>query len=137
MAVQILLGVIGISSGCIVAGGVIALIIGLGIITRYAGISHTAIHVNLYEDSILLGAVAGNLLTVYRISLQIGGIGAALMGTFFGIFVGGWILALAEIINIFPVFRRRVGIVKGIPLLVLTIAAGKIAGSLIYFYLRW
>ena len=50
MAMQVLLGVIGLSSGFIVAGGVIALIVGLGIITRYAGITHTGQKVWLLWD---------------------------------------------------------------------------------------
>ena len=137
MAAHLLLGVIGISSGFIVAGGVIALIIGLGIITRYAGITHTGKRVWLYEDCVLLGGIFGNLLTIYRINVPLGGIGLAVMGIFSGIFVGSWILALAEIVNIFPVFSRRAGIVKGMSTVVICVAVGKVVGSLVHFYLRW
>lgn len=134
---QILLAIIGISSGFIVAGGVIALIIGLGIITRYAGITHTGKHVRIYEDAVLLGAVFGNLLTIYSVSIPLGAVGLAVMGLCSGIFVGGWILALAEVVNMFPIFSRRVGLTKGMSLMILCIALGKVTGSLLHFYMRW
>lgn len=44
---QIFLGFAGICSGVIIAGGAVGLMIGLSILPRYAGITHTA-------DSILL-----------------------------------------------------------------------------------
>lgn len=134
---QILLAIIGISSGFIVAGGVIALIIGLGIITRYAGITHTGKYVCYYEDAVLLGAVFGNLLTVYSLQLPLGAVGLGIMGLCSGIFVGGWILALAEVVNIFPVFARRVGLTKGMSVIIICIALGKVMGSLLHFYMRW
>ena len=135
--VQILLGIIGLSSGFIVAGGVMALSIGLGIFTRYAGITHTGKRVRLYEDAVLLGGIAGDIMTVYKVSVPLGSVGLAVMGVCFGIFVGSWILALAEIVNIFPVFFRRMGVTKGTSLVILAIAAGKVLGSLMHFYMRW
>lgn len=137
MAMQVLLGIIGLSSGFIVAGGVIALIVGLGIITRYAGITHTGQQVWLYEDAVLLGGLAGNILTVYQVNVGLGSVGLAVMGLCCGIFVGSWILALAEIVNIFPVFSRRLGLTKGMSILVLAVAVGKVTGSLLHFYMRW
>ena len=137
MIAQILLGIIGLSSGFIVAGGVIALMVGLGIITRYAGITHTGSKSQIYENFILLGALAGNMMTVYKISVPLGNIGLGVMGLCFGIFVGGWIMALAEIVNIFPVFSRRLGLVKGMSILVISIALEKITGSMIHFYKGW
>ena len=133
----LLLGMIGASSGVIVAGGVIALIVGLGVITRYAGITHTGNRVRLYEDAILLGAVFGNLLTINRMQLPFGMPGLAVLGFCAGVFVGGWILALAEVVNIFPVFARRIGLTKGISVVIICIALGKVTGSLLHFYMRW
>lgn len=135
--VQILLGIIGLSGGFIVAGGVMALSIGLGIFTRYAGITHTGKRVRIYEDAVLLGGIAGDIMTVYKVSVPLGGIGLAVTGLCFGIFVGSWILALAEIVNIFPVFFRRMGVTKGTSFVIMAIAAGKVLGSLLHFYMRW
>jgi stage V sporulation protein AB len=134
---QILLGVTGLSGGLIVAGGVIALLVGLGAITRFIGISHTAAHVRIYEDAILLGGIFGNWMTVYHPMVPLEIPGLMLLGSFFGIFVGGWIMALAEMVNIFPIVARRTGLVKGVSVVVIAIALGKTVGSLLHFYMRW
>lgn len=116
MKEQIFLGVIGFSGGLVIAGGVIALMVGLGVITRFIGISHTAKHVRIFEDAILLGSVFGTLMTVYQPTIPLGCGGACAAGTFLRDFVGGWILALAEIVNIFPILTRRIGLTKGLAL---------------------
>lgn len=134
---QAVLGVIGFSSGFIVAGGVVALMVGLGIITRFIGITHTADRILWHEDAILLGALAGTILTVFQVRLPLGVWAPALLGLFTGIFVGGWILALAEVINVFPVYCRRLGITKGLSWVVIAVAAGKVLGSLLFFFMRW
>ena len=137
MKEQIFLGIVGLSGGVIIAGGVIALMVGLGVITRFIGISHTAKKVWIYEDAILLGGLFGSWMTVYQKPLPLGVPGLILLGVFSGIFVGGWILALAEIVNIFPILARRIGLVKGLSVVIIAIAAGKAAGSLFHFYMRW
>lgn len=134
---QVWLMIIGFSAGSIVAGGVVALMIGLGIITRFVGISHTAKYVRYYEDAILLGTIAGTVLTVFKVQLVLGSWILALAGLFMGIFVGGWILALAEVINVFPVYSRRLGITKGLSWIIIAIAAGKVVGSLLHFFWRF
>lgn len=134
---EILMGIIGGASGVLVAGGVVALMVGLGIIRRFIGISHTAGHAKLYETFICLGGLFGCILTVYFPRILLGNVGLAVSGLFCGIFVGGWIMALAELLSIFPVFARRLGLVKGKSWIILALAAGKIGGSLLGFYMGW
>lgn len=134
---EALAGLVGFASGFIVAGGVVALMVGLGIITRFIGISHTAKHIMYYEDAILLGTIIGTILTTFDVKLPVGSWILAIAGLFMGMFVGGWILALAEIINVFPVYCRRLGITKGLSWIVIAMAVGKTLGSLMIFYMRW
>lgn len=134
---QFLAALAGFAGGFIVAGGVVALMVGLGIITRFIGISKTAKHIAGYEDGILLGAVVGTVLTSFQVSLPVGAWVLAVAGMFMGVFVGGWIMALAEIVNVFPVYCRRLGITKGTSWIVVTLAVGKTIGSLAHFYMRW
>ena len=61
----------------------------------------------------------------------------AIAGVFMGTFVGGWIMALAEIVNVFPVYCRRLGLTKGTSWIVIFLAIGKTLGSLFHFYMRW
>lgn len=137
MWTQIAMGFLGLCMGGIVASGAVAFLIGMGIIPRYAGITHTADKILLYEDSMMLGALAGNVFYVFRLHLPLGAWGLGIYGLFSGIFLGGWILALAEMAKIFPVVSRRLRLKHGVPLVVAVIALGKIAGSLWFFYKGW
>ena len=131
---QIGMAVIGFGGGMIAAGGMVALLIGLGITPRFAGITHTADRILLYEDFTMLGAVAGNVLQLYEPSLVVGKIGLAVYGLGAGMFLGAWILALAEMVDVFPIAIRRLKIKVGVPWIILTVAVAKICGSLLYFY---
>ena len=133
---QIFLAVIGFCAGVIIAGGVVGLLIGLSIVPRYAGVTHTGKHILLYEDITLLGIVFGNLFFLYRWPIPGGMVFLGLCGLFSGIFLGGWIMALAEMADVFPIFSRRIKLTNGIRL-VIAVALGKALGSLYYFYQRW
>lgn len=51
----LLTGITGLCGGAVAAAALSAFIIGLGIIPRYAGITHTGRHILLYEDFLILG----------------------------------------------------------------------------------
>lgn len=131
---QFFLGIVGLSSGIVIASGVAGLLIGLSIVPRYAGITHTADHILLYEDMSLLGIVLGNLFYLFQIPLPMGTPFLAVFGIFSGVFLGGWILALAEVADMFPVFARRIRLTQGLPVIIIFIAAGKLTGALLYYY---
>ena len=82
---QIFLIFVGLSSGIIIAGGVVGLMIGLSIVPRYAGITHTADHMLLYEDMTFLGIVLGNLFCLFQPSLPLGNIFLILYGIPFSV----------------------------------------------------
>lgn len=127
----------GFSFGLVIASAVVAFIISLGIIPRYAGITKTASHVMLYEDCSMAGAILGSLFTLARMKIPVGAAGLVIYGTFSGIFLGGWILALGEVVNIYPIMTRRIGLKHGIKWVVIAVALGKLSGSLLYFYKGW
>ena len=102
----IITGIAGVCGGAVVAAALSAFIIGLGIIPRYAGITHTGRHILLYEDFLVAGCIAGNLISVYCLQISVGSIGAGLTGLFFGIFLGSWIIALGDVLNAFAIAAR-------------------------------
>ena len=134
---QALMGLIGISSGFITAGGIFALIVSIGIIPRMAGKTRTAYNINWYENSIIAGGILGNIVYLYSLLVPLGRFGLAVYGIFSGIFVGSLAIALAETLNTIPVFTRRIHLKKGIGFLLLGMAVGKSLGSLLYFFRRW
>ena len=136
-AKEILLAVIGLSGGLVVAGGLFSFIIGLGVVSDFADRTHTGEHILLYEDSVALGGMLGNIFWVYQLSIPFGRWLVPVFGLLSGIFVGCWSMALAEILNVFPIFIRRVKLLRFIPCLILGIALGKTFGSILFFYQRW
>ena len=119
---EALLGAVGLCMGMTIASGVVAFIISLGIVPRFAGITRSATRVRLYEDCSMVGAVLGNLLFLYQEALPLGNAGLAVYGSFSGIFLGSWVVALGEVVNIYAILVRRIGLVKGIGLVILSMA---------------
>ena len=72
MGMQIFLGFLGVCIGMVIASGVVAFIITLGIVPRYAGITRTARQVRLYENCSMLGAFLGNIFFLYQGSFPLG-----------------------------------------------------------------
>lgn len=134
---QCLMGIIGLSGGAIVAGGLFGFIVSLGVISDFADRTRTAHKVFLYEDSVALGGIVGNILYTYQVKAGSSGLLLGVLGLIAGIFVGCWAMALTEILNVFPIFVRRTKIVKTVPFLILSIAIGKGVGALLYFWKGW
>lgn len=133
---QMLLAVIGISSGMIVAGGLFSFITGLGVISDFADRTHTGEHVLLYEDAVSVGGILGNIFFLFQVSVPGAGWFLPVFGLLAGIFTGCWAMALAEMLEVFPIFVRRIKLLRCIPWAILGTAIGKGVGSLIFFYQR-
>lgn len=134
---QILLAIIGLSSGMIVASGLFSFITGLGVISDFADRTHTGEHVLLYEDAVTLGGILGNAFFIFRIHISGAGWTLPIFGLLAGIFTGCWAMALAEMLDVFPIFIRRTKLLRCIPWVILGTALGKGVGSILFFYQRW
>lgn len=125
----------GLGAGAGLAGGFFALIIALGIISRFAHQTKTAKHILLYENVVAAGGIFGNLWYLFEWRLPLGILGQVLYGSFAGLFVGAWSMALTEIIDTIPIFMRRIYLRKGLVWIVWGLAVGHSAGGLLYYYL--
>lgn len=134
---QLLLAVIGLSAGITVAAGLFSFIISLGVVSDFADRTHTGKHVLMYETSVALGGILGNIFIIYNIPIGMGEVLVPVFGLLAGIFAGCWAMALAEILNVFPIFIRRVKLLKCIPYIILSMAIGRGVGALIFFFNRW
>jgi stage V sporulation protein AB len=145
--------------GVVSAAGVFTVLIAVGLVPRFAGKTHTADRVVLYEEMMIAGTILGCIVSVfnnecagyaevlrYRLCemnkiLQpvlnaAGFVLLALSGIFSGMFVGCLALAIAEMLDSIPIFMRRVNLKKGVGIMVFSIAAGKFATSVLYFVYR-
>lgn len=134
---RIVLGVLGCSFGLMTAGGVFTVLLAVGLIPRFAGKTHTGRRVMLYETMVILGTLAGDIMSVFTPSLHLGAVMGriflACYGGFSGIFIGSLAMAIAEMLDSIPIFARRIGFRHGLGIAVSAMALGKMAGSLFYF----
>ncbi len=134
---HLFLGFIGLAAGGAVAAGTFAFIIVIGVVPRMIAKCSLAKHTVLFENMIVLGGIIGNLVSVFTgIPIPVGHWILVLFGFCAGIFVGCIAVALAEILNTFPILFRRFQIKEGLPWVMLFMALGKSAGSLYYFLMH-
>lgn len=153
---NIVLLICGLAGGFAVAGGVFTVFTAVGLVPRFADRINAAGHILLFETMIMTGVLIGTLLSVYEplafsfrqwlggfriwqegmwptiVSLvqQIMVSGYAL---FTGCYVSCLALSIAEIFDAIPIMARRTGLKRGIGLVILVFALGKVIGSLVYY----
>lgn len=132
---EILLTILGFSAGIGLAGGFFALLIALGIVSRFAHQTKTGTYLWLYEMAAAAGGIYGTAWYLYSWKIPMGRIGLGIYGASAGIFVGAWAMALTEIIDTVPIFMRRINLKKGLVLIVWSLAIGHSAGSLLHIFL--
>ncbi len=135
---KVLLTVLGAGAGFCVSGGVFTTMIAIGLVPRFAGKTHTAKHIFLYEEMAVCGTLIGGLATIFNPVLGIGErfpgiLFLMVFGFFAGIFVGCLALAIAEMLDSIPIFARRSRFRHGMGVAVLSMALGKAVGSILYF----
>jgi len=145
-------GIMALDAGILVSGGVFSVLLAVGLIPRFAGKTQTAKKILLYENMVVLGTIAGCLISVFEPYVQIGAwikaqpgfvfdilegliwVLLVLYGVFAGIFVGSLAIAIAEMLDSIPIMTRRIGFRHGLGIMVTALAVGKLVGSIIYFY---
>lgn len=130
---QIFLGFIGLASGSAISAGVFSFIISIGVVPRIIGKSRTAADIIAYENAVILGGALGNVFSLFSLHVPLGLWAVVLFGLSAGVFTGCLAVALAEILNTFPIMFRRFGIKAGLGYIMFSMALGKALGAL-YFY---
>ena len=126
---NIILCLVGLAGGFSISAGVFAFLVMIGILPRLAGRTHTAWAYWSYENAVMVGGIIGNLCSVYSIKIPLGFLGETLFGVGAGIFVGCLAMALTEVLNVIPIFSRRIHLRQGMSAIILSIALGKAFGS--------
>ncbi|MBQ9989959.1 MAG: stage V sporulation protein AB [Lachnospiraceae bacterium] len=154
-----ILGALGF--GLLSSGGVFTVFVSVGLVPRFADKTHTADHIIKYENAIVAGSVLGCIFSIYHEvfipffsalgrtqlvgngplmaegifgqGLCWGDLILGVFGLFAGMFVGCFAIAIAEMLNTIPISVRRIGLGRGAGIVLLAIALGKTAGSLIYY----
>lgn len=135
---HILLGFLGIAFGGAVAAGTFAFVIVIGVVPRMIGKCNRAANTLYFEQAIILGGILGNIVSVFlQMHIPLGQVSGhiflGLYGLSAGMFVGCIAVALAEILNTFPILFRRAKLKVGLQWVMWTMAVGKTCGALYYF----
>ena len=126
---SLLLVLIGLAAGVSIAGGVFAFIVMIGVLPRLAGRTHTAWAYWQYENAAIIGGFIGNIISIFSPNIPIGNIGMGIFGLFSGMYVGCFAMALADVLNVMPIFSRRIHLKEGMPYIVVAMAIGKAVGA--------
>lgn len=149
---ELLLILIGSSYGLLSAAGVFTVFVAVGLVPRFAGKTHTAKYILVYEEMVVFGTMVGGFVSVFSrysgvgaylqqtfpeqlgLWLGLGTVVQLIFGLFCGMFVGCLALAIAEMLDSIPIFARRISFRHGLGFAILGVAIGKLCGSLLYFY---
>lgn len=127
---------LGVSFGALVAAGLFAFVVKIGVVTRLMAGTKTVKHIGLYEDAMVIGVTAANIISIFKPPLSAVGWLMPVFGVFSGVYVGCLAVALAEIVNVIPVFTSRIKLKYGLPFLVMCFAFGKAFGVWYQLYLK-
>ena len=94
-----ILAFIGAAAGFLVAAGVYAFAVTIGVVTRIVARTKTINNLGVIEDCIVVGGTLGSVVSIYQPQLPLGLWFLALYGAFSGMYAGCLAIAVAETIN--------------------------------------
>lgn len=143
---QLLLAIGGGCAGLSVAAGVFTVFTAVGLVPRFADRTKSADHIMLYENMIVLGTLLGTIFSLfsqllsqrlsqmeYRLPPALQTAVLILYGVFTGVYVGTLAVSIAEILDAIPTMAHRIKLKRGVGIVLVSFASGKLAGSLFYY----
>lgn len=121
---------VGLAGGLAVGAGFVAFLTVLGVIPRLAQLTKTYNKLHFYEVGVITGVVCGSIISLNDISLGVTASILLFIGAFSGVFNGMLAAALTEVLNVWPILSKRIGIYDRLIYLLMAIVLGKICGSL-------
>ncbi len=135
----VFMAVIATACGIAVSAGTFAFLLVIGVIPRMIKRCNFGDRILMIENTVILGVLTGAVFSVVewkaRFPMEwLAHVILATYGTAAGIFVGCIAVALAEILNTFPILFRRLYINRGLSGVMIAMALGKMVGSFYYFF---
>lgn len=124
---------VGLAGGLAVGSGFVAFLTVLGVIPRLTQLTKTMKWIATYERGVVLGAVVSSWMSLREPLFSCPPILASVIGLFSGVFVGMLAAALTEVLNVFPILAKRLGIDGQIVILLMAMVFGKVVGSLFHW----
>ena len=136
---HIFLAVVAFAWGVAISAGTFAFLLVIGVIPRMIKKCKIGDRIMIVENTIILGVLTGVVFSVidWNAAFPVNWLAHLLLvmyGLAAGIFVGSIAVALAEILNTFPILFRRLHINRGLQAVMTAMALGKMTGAFFYFF---
>lgn len=131
MAINFVLVIIALSGGVVVGSAAAAFVTLLDVVPRLAQLTGSSKQITLYEKVIVISMSLTSFITLSHKYVKMNYLFLAPIGLILGVFIGMLASALAEVLNVMPVLVRRLNIDEYIYPVLISIALGKVIGSLV------
>ena len=121
---------LGLASGLAVGCGLVAFLVVLDVIPRLAQISGATDRGPQLEFAVVSGAVFWTWADFFDWDVRGPALLLTMVGLLIGAFVGTVAAALTEVLNVFPIVARRLGMEERLKWLLAAVVSGKVSGSL-------
>ncbi|MFD2045914.1 stage V sporulation protein AB [Ornithinibacillus salinisoli] len=121
---------IGFAGGLAVGSGFVAFLTVLGIIPRLIQLTKGNRLIKVLIGCVIGGSIFGTYLSFTDVSWNQPFVTLLIWGVFHGVFNGMLAAALTEVLNVFPIITKRIGLERQLLWLLMAVVFGKIAGSL-------
>jgi len=119
--------------GITVGAGYVAFLTVFGIIPRLTQLTKTVSKIHAYEWAAVFGAITGTLAFLQQPTFALPSFLLTVLGLADGIYVGMLAAALTEVLDVFPLLAKRIGIDDRLLILMMALVFGKIIGSLFHW----
>lgn len=125
--------VTGLAGGLATGTAVASFITLLDIVPRLSQLTNSYQYISFYEKIITMGVVVTTILSFLGLNINISKLVIVPIGLLSGVFIGLIAAALAEVVNVLPVLKRRLKLSVYLKYTLIAIALGKTFGSLFYW----
>ena len=133
MMKNVLVAIIAFGGGLTAGSAAAAFLALLEVIPRLMQISDTRDYIKLYQGVLTFGFVLFTLIYFSDFHLNLSKYLAIPAGILYGMFIGIFSSALAEVLNVIPVLAKKLKLRDHLIYVIYTLMAGKIVGSLYYW----
>ncbi|NLJ78080.1 MAG: stage V sporulation protein AB [Tissierellia bacterium] len=127
------MGFLGLAGGITVGSAIAAFLTLLSLIPRITQITETNEHIKIFEYVMILGATIFSFIYFSDLRLNMSKYICIPVGLIMGTFLGLFTSALAEVLNVIPVFVKKFKAKHDLQFIIIALIFGKLAGALYYW----
>lgn len=128
-----LMVLLGLSGGITVGSAAAAFLTLLKLVPRITQVTETNEYIKLFEYVMIIGATIFSFIYFSQFSFKVSKYICIPIGLVMGTFLGLFTSALAEVLNVIPVFAKKFKAKNELKYIIAALILGKLTGSLYYW----